>query len=144
MIRRLFIFSLFVCFAVSFSAGAQTRSSTDPTNRPVPMYSKSHKKDDERFRAVHGIVKDERENPVKGALVNLTNLKTNKTLTFITKADGKYYFDDLSRSEDYELNAIFHDKKTAVKKLSHFDPQRESMRILNFGEPETQTVSSGK
>lgn len=142
MLHRLLSLSVFTCLVLSVPMCAQTKGSSDPTNRPAPMYSKSQKKQDERFRSVHGIVKDERENPVDGALVNLTNLKTKKTLTYITKADGKYYFDDLSREEDYELDAVFHDKKTRVKKLSHYDPQRSSMRILAFGEPEEQAVSA--
>jgi carboxypeptidase family protein len=142
MVRRLFTISLFTCMGLCVAALAQTKSSSDPTNRPAPMYSKGQKKQDLRFRSVHGIVKDEKENPVKGALVNLTNLKTKKTLTYITKADGTYYFDDLSRDEDYELDAVFHDKKTRTKKLSHYDPQRSSMRILSFGEPEEQSTAS--
>jgi hypothetical protein len=142
MVVRLFTISLFTCLALCVSALAQSKSSSDPTNRPEPMYSKSQKKQNLRFRSVHGIVKDEKENPVNGALVNLTNLKTKKTLTYITKANGTYYFDDLSRDEDYELDAVFHDKKTRTKKLSHYDPQRSSMRILSFGEPEEQSTAS--
>ena len=72
---------------------------------------------------------------MKGALVNLKNLKTNQTLTDITQADGKYSFDELSREEDYELSATLSDKTTSVKKLSHYDPQSSIMRILSFGEP---------
>lgn len=142
MVVRLFTISLFTCLALCVSALAQSKSSSDPTNRPEPMYSKSQKKQNLRFRSVHGIVKDEKENPVNGALVNLTNLKTKKTLTYITKANGTYYFDDLSRDENYELDAVFHDKKTRTKKLSHYDPQRSSMRILSFGEPEEQSTAS--
>jgi hypothetical protein len=142
MVARLFTVSLFACFALCVSALAQSKSSSDPTNRPEPMYSKSQKKQNLRFRSVHGIVKDEKENPVNGALVNLTNLKSKKTLTYITKANGTYYFDDLSRDEDYELDAVFHDKKRRTKKLSHYDPQRSSMRILSFGEPEEQSTAS--
>jgi Carboxypeptidase regulatory-like domain len=142
MFSRLITLSLFACLGLCVSALAQSKSSSDPTNRPAPMYSKGQKKQDLRFRSVHGIVKDENENPVNGALVNLTNLKSKKTLTYITKADGTYYFDDLSRDEDYELDAVFHDKKTRAKKLSHYDPQRSSMRILSFGEPEEQTTAA--
>jgi hypothetical protein len=117
-------------------------SQGDPTNRPVPLYSKSDKKKISKFRNVHGIVKDESDNPVKGALVNLKNLSTNQTVTFITKQDGKYYFDELSREQDYELAASLYGKSTPVKKLSHFDPQTSSMRILSFGEPEESAESS--
>jgi hypothetical protein len=94
---------------------------------------------------VQGIVKDENDNPVANALVNLKNLKKNQTETFITKADGKYFFDELSRDEDYELSATYSGKTTPVKKLSHFDPQTNSSRILSFAEPEPEmNVKTGK
>ena len=129
-------------FCAAMIAPAQTWTQNDPTHRPEPMYRKGQKKKD--MRAVHGIVKDEHENPVKGALVNLKDLKTKQTLTFITKQDGRYSFDGLSREEDYELSATFHTKKTPVKKISQFDPQMDSMRILSFAEPEEPTTASAK
>lgn len=91
---------------------------------------------------VHGIVKDQDDNPLSGALVNLKNLKTKQILTFITKTDGKYMFDGLSREEDYEINASFSGKNTPVKKLSHYDPQTNSMRILSFAEEDENSVQA--
>lgn len=144
MNRRSASFLTLSLFCAAMIAPAQTWTQNDPTHRPEPMYSKSPKKKDMRFRAVHGIVKDERDNPVKGALVNLKDLKTKQTLTFITKQDGRYNFDGLSREEDYELSATFHTKTTPVKKISQFDPQMDSMRILSFAEPEAPTTASVK
>jgi hypothetical protein len=144
MNRRFASFLALALFCIAMLAPAQTWTQNDPTHRPEPMYRKSPKKKDMRFRAVHGIVKDEHDNPVKGALVNLKNLKTKRTLTFITKQDGRYNFDGLSREEDYELSATFHAKTTPVKKISQFDPQMDSMRILSFAEPETPTTASAK
>lgn len=131
-------------FCAAMIAPAQTWTQNDPTHRPEPMYRKSQKKKDMRFRAVHGIVKDEQDNPVEGALVNLKDLKTKRTLTFITKQDGRYNFDGLKRDEDYELSATFHAKKTPVKKISQYDPQMDSMRILSFAEREEPTTASAK
>jgi hypothetical protein len=109
------------------------------------MYSKAEKKRLAKFRQVQGIVKDEHDNPVANALVNLKNVKKNQTETFITKSDGKYSFDELSREEDYELSASFAGKTTPVKKLSHYDPQTNSSRILSFAEPEPEmSVKTGK
>jgi hypothetical protein len=136
---RLATLVVFVLAASSTFVSAQSMSQKDPTHRPAPMYSKSEKKRMAKFRMVHGIVKDERENPVKGALVNLKNMKTNQTVTDITQADGKYSFDELSREQDYELSATLSGKTTAVKKLSHYDPQSSIMRILSFAEPDEAT-----
>jgi len=136
---RLATLVVFVLAGSSTFLSAQSMAQKDPTNRPAPMYSKAEKKRMAKFRMVHGIVKDERENPVKGALVNLKNLKTNQTLTDITQADGKYSFDELSREQDYELSATLSGKTTPVKKLSHYDPQSSIMRILSFAEPDEAT-----
>jgi hypothetical protein len=138
-VSKFLLLMMAACFTFAWG---QSMSQGDPTNRPVPLYSKSDKKKISKFRNVHGIVKDEKDNPVKGALVNLKNLSTNQTLTFITKQDGKYYFDELSREQDYELTASLFGKSTPVKKLSHFDPQTSSMRILSFGEPEEPAETS--
>ena len=100
------------------------------------MYSKSQKKQMAKYRRVQGTVRDERDNPVNGALVNLKNLRSNQTETFVTKTDGHYAFDELSRDDDYELVASFSGKNTLPKKLSHYDTQSNSMRILSFAEPD--------
>jgi Carboxypeptidase regulatory-like domain len=138
-----FLFTVVLSFS-GMLVNAQSMAQRDPTNRPVPLLSKSEKKRLSNTRIVHGIVKDEHDNAVNGALVNLKNLKTNQTLTFITKANGTYSFEELSRDDDYELSAAYSGKTTAVKKLSHYDSQTNSMRILTFGEPEVSSVSTSK
>lgn len=133
--------SLFLFGIASLSANAQEYSSnSDSSHHPAPVYSKAEKKQMAKYRRVHGVVKDEQGNPVSNALVNLTNLTTKETVTFITKKDGTYSFDDLSRTQDYNLIASFNGKKTALKKLSHFDPQSTSMRILAFEEPDQEAT----
>ena len=142
MNRSFFVITMLLGLA-SLSANAQEYSSdSDSSHHPAPVYSKTEKKQRAKYRRVHGVVKDEQGNPIKNALVNLTNLTTKETVTFITKNDGTYSFDDLSRTEDYELVASFNGKKTPLKKLSHFDPQSTSMRILTFEEPEQSAASS--
>ena len=135
---RLFAFAILSVLMLD----AQSKTQGDPTYRPSPMYSKSEKKKMDKFRMVHGIVKDQNDNPLSGALVNLKNLKTNQLLTFITKADGKYMFDGLSREQDYQISASFSGKSTPVKKLSHYDPQTNSMRILSFAEQDEDSVQA--
>jgi hypothetical protein len=144
--NRLFIILSVLSLGIgTLSVSAQEYSSdSDSSHHPAPVYSKAEKKQRAKYRRVHGVVKDEQGNPVQNALVNLTNLKTKETTTFVTKKDGAYSFDDLSRAEDYDLVASFNSKKTPVKKLSHFDPQSTSMRILTFAEPdESATTTTG-
>jgi hypothetical protein len=134
------LFAAAILFGLMLNAQSKTQG--DPTYRPSPMYSKSEKKKMDNFRMVHGIVKGQNDNPLSGALVNLKNLKTNQLLTFITKADGKYMFDGLSREQDYEISASFSGKSTPVKKLSHYDPQTNSMRILSFAEQDENSIQA--
>jgi carboxypeptidase family protein len=142
--NRLLLTSMALSLGIlTLSLSAQEYSSDrDSGHHPAPVYTKAEKKERAKYRRVHGVVKDEQGNPVRNALVNLTNLKTKETLTFVTKKDGTYSFDDLSRTEDYELVASFNSKKTPVKKLSHFDPQSTTMRILSFAEPDDAAAAT--
>ena len=51
---------------------------------------KGKKDDDENARAVAGIVQDENEQPVEGAIVQLKDAKSLKVRSYITKADGAH------------------------------------------------------
>lgn len=142
MTRPFIALSALLFGIASLSAAQEYSSDRDSSHRPAPVYSKAEKKQMAKFRRVHGVVKDEQGNPVRNALVNLTNLTTKETLTFVTKKDGTYSFDDLSRTQDYDLVASFNGKKTPLKKLSHFDPQSTSMRILTFEAPDQEATGS--
>src|SRR3954462_7122811 len=90
-------------------AGAQA-TNTNPANVPDVLLDNHRplvKKKDKAptARDVSGKVVDISGQPLEGALVTLTNLKTNAKTTFITKKDGRYSFDDLSFTADYQLQA---------------------------------------
>jgi hypothetical protein len=101
---------------------AQGNPSPDPSS---VLFSKSDKKRAETIRMVQGTVKDMAENPLEKAIVELKDLKTSKVRSFITRQDGTYHFDDLSRSVDYELRAIHHGVTTPYKKVSNFDSRKK-------------------
>lgn len=83
-------------------------------------------------RDVKGIVEDETGTPIEGALVSLTELKTNRKLTFITKRDGRYKFDSLSLTEDYEVSAKKGALASAAKRLSQYDRSTPLTRNLEI------------
>ena len=100
-------------------------------------------------RDVKGIVEDEAGTPIEGALVSLTEVKTNRKLTFITKRDGRYKFDSLSLTEDYDVSAKKGTVVSAVKHLSQYDRSTPLVRNLELAlvspaksEAATQTGSS--
>jgi Carboxypeptidase regulatory-like domain len=83
-------------------------------------------------RDVTGKVTDSSGQAVEGALVTLTDTKTNAKTTFITKKDGRFNFDDLSLTVDYRLQARFKDVVTEPRNISQYDPNTRIVRILQI------------
>ena len=89
------------------------------------------KKDvDSNVRSVQGIVTDEADNPISGAVVQLENMKTLQIRSFITKEKGDYYFSDLSTDIDYKLHAENHGMVSPTKTLSSFDSRKQATMNL--------------
>lgn len=84
-------------------------------------------------RDLAGKVIDSSGQAIEGALVTLTNTKTSEKTTFITKKDGRFSFDDLSLTNDYQLQARFKDAVTEQRNISQYDPNTRINRILQFG-----------
>ena len=83
-------------------------------------------------RYLHGTVTDETNQPVAGALVTLHNAKTNDKLTFITKKDGRYHFEDLSFNVDYSVQARFKKEMSSERKISQYDNRPDVVRMLEL------------
>jgi hypothetical protein len=83
-------------------------------------------------RELTGIVRDAYDNPVKGAIVTLTNLKTKAARSFVTKEDGRYTFDRVVKADDYEVRARFRGRDSETKKLSTYDPRDKPTINLRF------------
>lgn len=120
--------------AISCSAFAQgpgqptTRPSDDPsiavgnseTDKPrIEHHDKS------RIRDLKGVVRDDKENPVEGAIVKVKNLDNGKVISWRTGKDGAYLFHDLNIDTFYELT-VFRDgfDGPVTKKLSPYDTRK--------------------
>jgi hypothetical protein len=86
--------------------------------------------DDRPTRSVKGLVTDENENPIEGAVVQLKNTKSLQVKSFITDRDGSYYFHGLDTNVDYQLNARSGDAVSRTRTVSTFDDRREV--VYNF------------
>ena len=93
---------------------------------------KGKKDDDENARAVAGIVQDESEQPVEGAIVQLKDAKSLKVRSYITKADGVYKFFGLSTNADYDLRADFRTLASEKRTLSIFDSRKQAVINLRL------------
>jgi hypothetical protein len=83
-------------------------------------------------RDLSGKVIDSSGQSIEGALVTLTDTKTNTKTTYITKKDGRFDFDDLSLTVDYRLQARFKDAVTEPRNISQYDPNTRIVRILQI------------
>ncbi|MFL6452082.1 MAG: carboxypeptidase-like regulatory domain-containing protein [Bryobacteraceae bacterium] len=117
-------------------AGAQA-TNNNPANTPDVLLDNHRplvKKKDKAptSRDVSGKVVDISGRPIEGALVTLTNTKTNSKVTFVTKNDGRYNFGDLSFTIDYQLQAKYKDASTELRKISQYDRNPSVVRILEL------------
>jgi len=95
----------------------------------------SDKKDkprDRSHRDVAGMVMLQDESPVSGAVVKLKNLRNLQVRSFITQTDGKYVFQNLSSSVDFELKAEFKGMASATKALTIYDTRLDPVINLKL------------
>jgi hypothetical protein len=112
MLNRKTAIALFVCALVLAAA--------------VPVVAQ----DERPTRSVKGLVTDEQENPLEGAVVQLKNTKTLQVKSFITDRDGGYYFHGLDTNVDYQLKARLGDATSRTRTVSTFDDRKEV--VYNF------------
>jgi hypothetical protein len=122
---------------LSFPGHAQT---TDPNPAHSPdVFLDNHRPPNQKkgkeptTRNVSGKVTDENGQPLEGALVTLTDTKSNAKTTFFTKKDGHYSFGDLSFNIDYQLQAKYKNQVSESRKLSQYDHTVNVVRILQVG-----------
>ena len=83
-------------------------------------------------RLVQGKVLDHAENPLAGAIVYLSNTRTQSVKTFIVGQDGAYRFPGLSPNVDYEVYAQAKGKKSDTKTVSSFDSRTQLNIVLKI------------
>ncbi len=133
--RPLFAIALMAAFAALANAQA---ADSNPGHAPDvvldnhrPLIQKKGKPP--VSRTVTGKVVDDTGQPLEGALVTLTNTKTNDKTQVITKKEGRYNFDDVSFNIDYQLQARYKDLISDTRNLSQYDHMANVVRILQVG-----------
>ena len=86
------------------------------------------------FRAVRGKVTFRDGEPVRGATVQLKNLRTLEIRSYVTKDDGLYHFEGLAPNDDYQLRVEYHGKFGPEKNLSQFNSRKEATIDLKVDE----------
>jgi hypothetical protein len=93
------------------------------------------KKDKELYRSVTGFVKDVDGNPVAGALVYLKDSKTGKERSIFAGPNGAFKFDELRKTDDYQLRAAKDKMASPSKMLSNFDTRLHPVMNLTLEPP---------
>ena len=80
------------------------------------------------MRVVQGLVLNADNQPQQNSVVYLQDQKSLQVRTYITEADGKYRFGQMSSDVDYQLWAEYKGHKSKIRSISSFDSKKE----LNF------------
>src|SRR3982751_5550713 len=141
---------LFATVAISAIAASASAQATDPNPAHAPTVFLENKrptnKKDKKptSRSLMGKVVDGSGQPLEGALVTVTDTKAGEKRTFITKKDGRYNFDSLSFTVDYELEARYKNAVSEPRKLSQYDRTVNMVRILDVATPASPTTEAKK
>lgn len=104
---------------------------------------KKDKPRDSSVRNVEGVVRQPDGKPAPQAVVQLKNMKNLQIRSYITNDEGKYQFQSLSTSIDYELTATYHDMAAPKRQLSVFDTRLDAIVNLQL-EPKKDSKTSAK
>jgi hypothetical protein len=111
-------------------------------SRPPDVFLDNHrplnqkKEKNPTTRTVTGQVVDDSGQPLEGALVTLVDGKTKERHEYFTKKDGRYKFDELRFSVDYDLQAKWKNLVSDERKLSQYDHTARIVRLLEVTTPE--------
>lgn len=95
-------------------------------------------KDQKPSRLVGGVVSDESDNPIGGAVVVLTDLQTGKKSATYTGADGAYQYAGLEVTRDYEIQANYKGISSQLRKISSVDPRKRVTVNLRIPPPKEE------
>lgn len=148
MSKRLLL-AIFSIAILSATASAQSNGATSAKDPDPNVFLDNHRPLIEKkqkaatSRTVTGKVVDDTGQPLEGALVTLTDAKTHVKTTAITKKDGRYNFEDLAFTNDYEVQARYKESVSPVRKLSQYDHTANVVRILEIA-PDTAPATEAK
>jgi carboxypeptidase family protein len=90
---------------------------------PAQLFGRDSKKD--KTRLLTGKVLDNNDSPLPNAVVYLTNTRTRAVKTYIVGPDGAYRFPALQPTIDYEVYALYKNRKSGTKTVSQFDDRQQ-------------------
>jgi hypothetical protein len=93
----------------------------------LPAHAQKKENEDRQTRSVQGVVTDNADTPLEGAVVQLKDTKSLQIRSFITKQNGTFHFHSLNPDIDYELRAEHKGANSGSKTLSSFDGRKSAV-----------------
>lgn len=100
---------------------------------PAPSLAKRRKPP--TSKTVVGQVLDSSGNGIVGAAVEMKNLTTGTTLAIYTGPQGRYQFNDLKLTQDYQFRAHYKGQSSQVRKVSSWDTRTSLVLNLQIPAP---------
>jgi hypothetical protein len=119
--KRLFAMSCGLLLLGGLAAAQYTPGPKGGSTGPPPP----EKQKGPQLRSVNGRVTGSEETPLKDAIVYIKNTRTLAVKTYIADDAGKYQFNALLPSVDYEIFAESKGKKSDTRTLSSFDSRKD-------------------
>ena len=86
-------------------------------------------------KTVSGFVLDPNENGIVDAAVSITDMQSGKKFTTMSKEGGRFQFANLSPRHDYEVQAVYKDMSSEVRKVSSLDTRLRIVLNLRIPPP---------
>ena len=86
-------------------------------------------------KTVSGLVLDPNENGIVDAAVSITDLQSGKKFTTASKEGGRFQFADLPPRHDYDVQAVYKDMSSEVRKVSSLDTRLRIVLNLRIPPP---------
>jgi len=86
-------------------------------------------------KTVTGVVSDEADNFIQGAMIELKDLQTGKVLDVYSQEGGQYQFTDLRLDHDYTVQATYKDTSSEARQVSSFDTRTRPVLNLTLHKP---------
>ena len=119
--KRFFAIATGILLLAALAAAQYTPGPKGGSTGPPPP----EKQKGPQFRSVNGRVTSGEDAPLKDSIVYIKNVKTLTVKTYIADDQGKYQFNALLPSVDYEIFAESKGKKSDTKRLSSFDSRKD-------------------
>ena len=89
-------------------------------------------------RTITGVVLDPANNGIAGATVELTDLRTSKTVEIYSEQGGRYEFDNLKPEDDYQVRARYKQQPSEVRKVTSLIGEMKVVINLHIPPPASE------